>query len=112
MHFLPGSAGDLTNVTDFDIKALAKQLDEWIIGFEFNIRITKKNGKRDSKRGISDFLNVPPCVYILDLQQSNHPAIQSSMGRRRVPVRSSRQALYIFPRASRDPSARRRGGIF
>jgi len=30
-------------------------LDEWIIGFEFKIRITKKDGKRDSERGILDF---------------------------------------------------------
>ncbi|OGV59961.1 MAG: hypothetical protein A2X45_16800 [Lentisphaerae bacterium GWF2_50_93] len=56
-------------------------LDEWIIGFEFKIRIKRKDWDRNFRRGISDFMNVLFCVYLLELQQSIHPAIQSSMGR-------------------------------
>ncbi|HCE45855.1 MAG TPA: hypothetical protein DET40_20105 [Lentisphaeria bacterium] len=50
--------------------------DGWMDGFEFKIRITKKDSERDSKRGISDFLNVHFCVCLLELQQSINPAIR------------------------------------
>ncbi|MFZ2657815.1 MAG: hypothetical protein WAX69_22975 [Victivallales bacterium] len=62
-------------------------LDEWIIGFEFKIRIKRKDWERNSKRGISDFMNVPFCVYLFDLQQSNRPWDGSDAQNKKMEVR-------------------------
>ena len=54
-------------------------MDCWIIGFEFKIRIKMKDWERNSKRAISDFMNVAFCVYLLDLHQSIYPIIHGTM---------------------------------
>jgi hypothetical protein len=55
-------------------------MDGWMDGFEFKKNQRGRIRRRIPRKGILDFFNVFFCTYLLDLQPSSNPFIQSSIG--------------------------------
>jgi len=58
-------------------------MDFWITGLLglSSRRIKMQEFRKNLEMGILDFFDSTFCAYLLDLQQSINPTIQSSMGR-------------------------------
>jgi hypothetical protein len=64
-----------------DSFACGELLDEWMTGFELKGKQRMPFYTQIIEKGISDFFTGLFYSYVFDMQASNHPFIQSSMGR-------------------------------